>query len=35
MGRPFMKELADGTRRGNTKGLRQCERDGWQILAGA
>lgn len=35
MGRAFIKPLPDGTRRGNTRGLRECERDGWQILAGA
>ncbi|MGW2540953.1 hypothetical protein ACWC5I_08775 [Kitasatospora sp. NPDC001574] len=28
----FVKELPDGTRRGNTRGLVRCQRDGWQIL---
>lgn len=35
MARAYIKRLPDGTRRGNTRGLLRCERDGWQILAGA
>ncbi|MFE4516357.1 hypothetical protein ACFRMQ_19420 [Kitasatospora sp. NPDC056783] len=32
MAKPFIRTLPDGTRRGNTRGLRECERAGWQIL---
>ncbi|MER6360121.1 hypothetical protein [Kitasatospora sp. NPDC001527] len=30
----FIVNLPDGTRHGNTRGLRQCHAEGWSILAG-
>ncbi|MEV7024422.1 hypothetical protein [Kitasatospora sp. NPDC093558] len=35
MSRAFVKVLLDGTRRGNTRGLRKCQREGWTIVGGA
>ncbi|MBV6703413.1 hypothetical protein [Kitasatospora aureofaciens] len=35
MSRAFVKDLPNGTRRGNTKGLRRCEREGWTLLGSA
>ncbi len=34
MARAFIKDLPDGTRKGNARGLLRCHREGWQILGG-
>ncbi len=32
MARGFIKDLSDGTRQGNTRGLLKCRANGWQII---
>ncbi|MEY9944874.1 hypothetical protein [Kitasatospora sp. GAS1066B] len=34
MGKAYIRDLPDGTRRGNARGLLRCQQDGWQILTG-
>lgn len=34
MSRAYVKELSDGTRKGNARGPLRCQREGWLILGG-